>query len=240
MSKTIKVLLIILVLLAIVGIAGTAYWLGQRKGEKLAEQKTGEGTESVIPKGWTEEPAPESKPEEGEVVQPKIEVEQFEYQPFTTADQKFSFEYPKTWVKSEIADASSVLPKELVDKYNIKFPALVTYYSATELVQISLMHYEFQSGQTSEQIVSQLLEEARNLGNKVEILNQTINAQNVILEEMVESGNLKLRTKEKILFLEEKEGKKPAYIFSISVLEKDWQKYEPVINHIFESGKLIY
>lgn len=233
MSKSIKFLLGILVILVVIGAAGTAYWLSQKQ-EKKSE------VESLIPKGWTEE-EPEQKVEQKEGAmspEPTVKTEQFKYQTYVTSDQKFSFSYPQHWIKSEISDPTSVLPTDLISKYNAKIPVIITYATSNELIQISLMYYEFKAGQTPLQAMNELIQDAKLQGAKIEIINQQESLESYMIESRIEKNNLKLRAKEKMFFLAEKEDKQPAYIFSISVLDKDWNKYVSLVDQIFESAKL--
>lgn len=197
----------------------------------------------LIPRGWTEEPEPKTEERteqetETKTLESRIEAEQFSYQTCVTSDQKFSFSYPQQWIKSEISDPSSVLPKDLVSKYNAKIPVMISYSNPNELVQISLMYYEFKAGQTPTQAMNELIQDTKSRGTKMEIINQQGSTNSYMIESRVEESNLKLHAKEKMFFLAEEESKQPAYIFSISVLEKDWDRYTALVNHILESAQL--
>ncbi len=177
------------------------------------------------------------KLKENEEEASKINPDSLSYVKFTSEDEKFTINYPESWIKSEIKDLSQVASKEVVEKYNLEMPLMITLPAAGKLVQLAVTKYEFDAVKKIDTIIEELMGDTEVQGVSAEIISKKTSEDLADFEAKYTQNGLNLHSKEKLFLLPTKENTRIGYVASFLTLEKDWNEYEKVADFIISSAR---
>lgn len=162
-------------------------------------------------------------------------VEEMTYETFQTEDGYLSFEIPSAWIRTEIKNLETVLPKEFVDKYQLTMPLIL---SDPRGAQASLSVYRFEKGTGLNSVMDALRADLVALGQPYnEVSRQTV-GDSLVVDSTVDAGQgvtVKVRD---VLFLTPGADKDTVYNISFSAREPNWGEYETIFDHVQNSAKL--
>jgi len=156
------------------------------------------------------------------------------YEVYQTADGNFSFEYPSTWVRTEIEDLDEVLPKYFIDKYQLEMPAALSDPGGA---QITLSIYYFTKGKNLDEIMDTLEAELVAMGQPYNETSRQMVGGSLVVDSTVEEEGGTVRVRD-ILFLVFGEDKDAVYNLSLSAPLASWGKYETTFSRIQNSAGL--
>jgi membrane protein implicated in regulation of membrane protease activity len=162
-------------------------------------------------------------------------AEETVYETFTTADGRFSLEYPTAWIRADIKNLESILPKNFVDKYKLAMPLIL---SDPRGAQITLSVYQFEKGATLAAAMDSFRADLVAMGQPYnEVSRQTV-GEMMVVDSAVDAGQgvtVKVRD---LLFLVPGETTDAVYNISFSAREPNWGDYEAIFNHVQTSAEL--
>lgn len=143
--------------------------------------------------------------------------------------------YPEAFIVLEIKNLESLVPKEIIEKRNLKLLLLAIDPSGRS--QLSVSESEFDASLTPEQVIEESKEDNRLQGTEMKILSVEGDERSVIVEtELVVKGST-LRTKEKLIFVRVPgQSKMKVYGVSILTTPDDYSRYLPLIDEIIQEA----
>lgn len=214
MKKVSKPLIIGGALLGILLVGGgTFFYLRQRKPEEEVR------SERKLPEPLVKPPA----------------AEEITYETFETQDGNLSFDYPTTWISTDIdKNLETILPKNFIDKYELRMPLFLTDPRGA---QITLSVYRFEKGVDLNAVMDSLEADLAALGSPYnEVSRQTV-GETLVVDSTVDAGGITVQVRD-ILFLAAGEEKNTIYNIGLSAPQSVWGEYEPIFFHIQNSAKL--
>ena len=196
---------------------GFFFWR-QKKTKSVSEEQTRE----------------ERKAPEPLVVPPS--AEEMPYETFQTEDGQFSFDYPATWISTDIgAQLETLLPKEFIDKYNLSMPLLLSDLRGT---QLGLSTYHFEKGLGLSAIMDTLKEELVAMGQPYNEVGRGMVGEFLVVDSTVDAGQgVTMRIRD-VLFLAPNDPKNIVYNLSFTARQANWGEYETIFSHIQNSAQL--
>jgi len=156
------------------------------------------------------------------------------YETFTTADGRFSFEYPTTWTRTEIQNLETVLPKEFIDKYELTMPLIL---SDPRGAQTTLSTYRFEKGLDLDAGMDALAAELVEMGQPYNEVDRQTVGDSLVVDSTVETQGVTVQVRD-LLFLILRNEKNTIYNLSFSARQSAWGDYETIFNHIQNSARL--
>jgi hypothetical protein len=213
------ILAIVLLISAIVG----AYLLGKRQSEQDNNHEASDTSSSS-------NASSASKPETA------IEVNSLQYTTYVSDDALVSFQYPDTWIKSEIPDVSLLVPESIIQKYDPEIPFIATAPIQGEATQVTVSKMSVSSLKLPQAILEEMMQDNSIEGVEASIINSTQINDNIVFESEYQTGNTVMKAKEiMILFDPTGDNTRLGYIVTFQTYEKDWNKYKQVADYIINN-----
>ncbi len=212
--KNIIIIITLLVVLFGVGVGGYYYGLSKEKNCNSQDQISNSKLDNT------------NQNQSSDVISPQS----LTYKDFTYNQLKSK--YPASWIKSEIGDISTVAPKELISKYNLSIPLLVTTTDGGQPIQYTVSIYEFSLDKSIDKIIQELVQDTSINGAKGSIIAQNnISSNESIYELQYEINNTFWKTKEKLLLVQA-DGKNYGVIASLQTSEQFYNKYQLLADYL--------
>jgi len=163
-------------------------------------------------------------------------AEEMPYETFQTEDGQFSFDYPATWISTDIgAQLETLLPKEFIDKYKLSMPLLLSDLRGT---QLGLSTYHFEKGLGLGAIMDTLKEELVAMGQPYNEVGREMVGESLVVDSTVDAGQgVTMRIRD-VLFLAPNDPKNIVYNLSFSARQSNWGDYETIFDHLQNSAQL--
>lgn len=219
MRKSIKIILIFLGIVFLIGIL-TSYF-GRKYLGKLEEIIPPEKLSQL--QGISPEQLLKSKEKE-------------EYNEFISPDGKLKMKYLSDWIEIKNEVLEKTIPEEYRERYELKplFSAQ-KFKTGGECAQLLISQGSFTAGISFEEIIEEMKESNRQQGWNMELLKSEFKEKEVIFEAKYQKeGRYDVRSKEKIVFGEEKD-----YLISFITFDKDWGRFIDEANSILNSVQII-
>lgn len=197
---------------------GGFFYFQKQKSEKATSEK-----EEVRPEAERPTPA---------VVPPP--AEEMPYETFQTEDEKLSLEYPSAWIRAEIKNLETVFPKELIDKYELAIPLIL---SDPRGAQLTLAKYHFDKSMDLDAIMDALIAELAALGTPYSETSRETVGDALIVDSQIKLGTSVARVRD-LLYLIPAEPKNIVYDISLTAAEGAWAEAETVFSHVQNSVQL--
>jgi len=162
-------------------------------------------------------------------------AEEMTYEPFTTADGNLSFEYPQAWVRTEIKNLETVLPKNFIDKYELAMPLIL---SDPRGAQATLSAYQFEKGITLDAAMESFRADLVAMGQPYNEVSRQMVGDVLVVDSTVDAGQgvtVKVRD---ILFLVPGPDKDAIYDICFNARQENWGDYQSIFDHVQTSAKL--
>ena len=143
--------------------------------------------------------------------------------------------YPEAFIIAEIENLESLIPREIIEKRNLKLLLLAVDPSGRS--QLSVSESEFDAYLTADQVFEELEKDQQLRGIETKILSAEGDERSVIVEtELVVKGST-FRTKEKLIFVRVPgQSKMKVYGISILTTPDDYSRYLPLIDEIIQEA----
>ena len=198
-------------------IAGGGFFFWRQKKTKSASE---------------EQPREEREAPEPLVVPPS--AEEMPYETFQTADGNLSFEIPSAWIRTEIQNLETVLPKDFIDKYELAMPLIL---SDPRGAQVTLSTYRFEKELDLDAVMDALAAELVNLGQPYNEVGRGTVGDSLVVDSTVDTQGVTVQVRD-ILFLAPNADKNVIYNLSFSARQANWGDYETIFDHIQNSATL--
>ncbi len=182
-------------------------------------------------------------PEEGtrserEIPEPLVvppSAEETTYETFQTTDGQFSFDYPATWISTDIDKSlETILPKNFIDKYELRMPLFLTDPRGA---QVSLSVYRFDKDADLNAVMDALEADLVSLGSPYNEVSRKFVGEALVVDSTVDTVGVTMQIRD-VLFLSPSDPKNIIYNLSFSSPQTFWSEYEPIFSHIQDSAKL--
>ncbi len=179
-------------------------------------------------------PKDETQTERREPLVVPPSAEEMPYETFETADGNLSFEYPAAWIRTEIQNLETVLPKEFIDRYELTMPLIL---SDPRGAQASLSTYHFDKGLDLDAVMDALKAELVALGSPYDEISREIVGDSLVVDSTVEAQGVTVQVRD-VLFLVPNDPKNIIYNLAFSARQPNWGEYETIFDRIQNSAKL--
>lgn len=177
-------------------------------------------------------PPPEREAPTPLVAQPP--ADQMVYKTFKSADGKFSFDYPSAWAQIDIKNLESMIPKELIDKRELKMPLLLTDPNGGRLI---LTTYRFDKNVDLNQVMDDLKSDSAQMGAPYEEIGRKTVGNSLVVDYKIKAGGVVMMSRD-IVFLSPGAVKNDIYIVSLSATENTWTKFDIIFTRVQSSANL--
>ena len=161
-------------------------------------------------------------------------AEEMPYETFQTADGNLSFEIPSAWIRTEIQNLETVLPKDFIDRYELTMPLIL---SDPRGAQASLSTYRFEKGIDLDAVMDALKAELVAMGQPYDEISRQMVGDSLVVDSTVEAQGVTLQIRD-ILFLVPNDPKNIIYNISFSARQSNWGEYETIFDRIQNSTQL--
>lgn len=215
-------IVIILSIALILALGGAGYFY-------LQTQKSGVAKDNIK----TAKDAPPSKREAPAPLVAQPPADQMVYKTFKSADSKFSFEYPSTWTQIDIKNLESMIPKDLIDKRELKMPLLLTDPTGGRIVFTT---YRFGKNLDLNQVMDELKADSAKLGVPYEETSRKTVGNSLVVDYKIKAGGVMMSRD--LVFLAPGADKNDIYALSLSAIENTWSKFDTIFSRVQSSAKL--
>jgi hypothetical protein len=179
---------------------------------------------------------PTEQPQEqrGPLVVPPS-AEETVYGNFATADGHLALEYPSAWIRADIKNLESILPKNFIDKYGLTMPLIL---SDPRGAQISLSTYQFEKGTTLDAAMEAFKADLVAMGQPYNEVSRRMVGEMMVVDSTVDAGQGTTVKVRDLLFLVPGDEKDAVYNISFSARQESWSDYEAIFNHVQSSAQL--
>lgn len=161
-------------------------------------------------------------------------ADQMVYKTFNSSDAKFSFEYPSTWTQIDIKNLESMIPKDLIDKRELKMPLLLTDPTGGRLV---LTTDRFDKKLDLNQVMDELKADSAKLGAPYEEISRKMVGNSLVVDYKIKAGGVIMMSRD-LVFLTPGVDKNDIYVVSLSATEQTWSKFDTIFARVQSSAKL--
>lgn len=162
-------------------------------------------------------------------------AEEMTYETFTTADGNLSFEYPATWISTDINESlETFLPKDFIDKRELSIPLFLTDPRGA---QLTLSVYRFEKGLDLNAVMDALEADLVSLGQPYNKVSRETVGETLLVDSTVDVQGVPVQIRD-VLFLAPNEPKNIVYNLSFSARQENWSNYETIFSHIQSSAQL--
>lgn len=180
-----------------------------------------------------EVPSPQKEAPTPLVAQPP--ADQMVYKTFKSADGKFSFDYPTTWTQIDIKNLESIVPKDMIDKNELKMPLLLTDPSGGRLV---FSTYRFDPKMNLDQAMDSLKLDSEKMGAPYEETDRKMAGDSLVVDYKLRTGGIVVRGRD-LVFLSPGQVKNDIYVVSLAAApEKTWNNFDIIFTRVQSSAKL--
>lgn len=162
-------------------------------------------------------------------------ADQMVYKTFKSADGKLSFDYPTTWIQIDIKNLESIVPKDMIDKNELKMPLLLTDPTGGRLV---FSTYRFDSKMDLDQVMDSLKADSEKMGAPYEEINRKTEEESLVVDAKIRAGGVVMMNRD-IVFMVAGSPKNNIYILSLASPENVWTKFDTIFARVQSSAKLI-
>lgn len=212
----IVIVLLIALVLALAG-AGYFYFQSQKAQETIQKRN--------VPRPSGVAPTPL-------VAQPP--ADQMVYKEFRTTDGKFSFEYPSTWTQIDIKNLESMIPKDLIDKRELKMPLLLTDPTGGRIVFTT---YRFDNNLDLNRVMDEIKSDSAKMGVPSEEISRKTEKQSLVVDSKIRAGGVVMMNRD-IVFLVAGSPKNSIYVVSLASPENVWAKFDTIFTKVQSSIQL--
>lgn len=161
-----------------------------------------------------------------------------DYKEFTSPDGKLKMQYRSDWLEIKDGNQQKFLPE--TGKYGLKHLFLALKPEIGKFVQLTISEGNFDTQKTPEEIIEEMKESNLKQGWSMELIKPEVKTTEVIFEAKYKKvDRYNLHSKEKILLLEEKEGKRKVYLIAFVTFDKNWQEFEKEAEEIISSVQFV-
>lgn len=214
-EKGFSLVVIVLSIALILALTGAGYFY-------LQTQKT---TTKDVPLPKREAPTPL-------VAQPP--ADQMVYKTFKTTNGKFSFEYPSTWIQIDIKNLESMIPKDLIDKRELKMPLLLTDPTGGRIVFTT---YRFDKSLNLSQVMDEMKADSTKMGAPYEETGRKMVENSLVVDYKIKAGGVMMIGRD-LVFLVPGVDRNDIYVVSLSATETTWSKFDTIFSRVQSSAKL--
>lgn len=161
-------------------------------------------------------------------------ADQMVYKEFKTSDGRFSFEYPSTWIQIDIKNLESMIPKDLIDKRELKMPLLLTDPTGGRIV---LTTYRFDKSLNSNQVMDELKDDSVKMGAPYEETGRKAVDNSLVVDYKIKAGGVVMMGRD-LVFLAPGADKNNIYVVTLSAAENAWNKFETIFARVQSSPRL--
>lgn len=161
-------------------------------------------------------------------------ADQMVYKTFQSSDNKFSFEYPSTWTQIDIKNLESMIPKDLIDKRELKMPLLLTDPTGGRVVFTT---YRFDKNLDLNQVMDEMKADSATMGAPYEETSRKLDNNSLVVDYKIKAGGVVMMGRD-IVFLSPGQSKNDVYVVSLSATENTWNKFETIFTRVQSSIKL--
>lgn len=214
---------IILLVALVLALGGAGYFYLQ------AQKGQGSKNEIKTPK--------DGRPPKREAPTPLVAqppADQMVYKTFESTDRKFSFEYPSTWTQIDIKNLESMIPKDLIDKRELKMPLLLTDPTGGRIVFTT---YRFDKNLDLNQIMDEMKADSAKMGAPYEETGRKLDNNSLVVNYKIKTAGVVMMGRD-IVFLSPGQVKNDIYVVSLSATENNWSKFDTIFARVQSSVKL--
>jgi len=162
-----------------------------------------------------------------------------EIKEFVSPDGKLKINYTSDWGEIKSGDLEKIIPKEQVDKYELKALFSAQKAATGNFAQIIISEGTFDVQKKIEEITEEMRESNQLDGWNMTIFNLEANEHEGVFEaKYTKPDRYTVHTKEKIIFLSPENEKKKAYLIGFIAFDKDWSGLEKEATEILDSVQL--
>ncbi|MBI3103517.1 hypothetical protein HYZ05_01110 [Candidatus Daviesbacteria bacterium] len=222
-EKGVTPVVIVLSIALVVALAGVGYFY-------LQTQKSGSSKDNI--KTAKDVPPPKREAPTPLVAQPP--ADQMVYKTFKSADSQFSFDYPVSWTQIDIKNLESIVPKEMIDKNELKMPLLLTDPTGGRLV---FSTYRFDSKMDLDQVMDSLKADSERMGAPYEEISRKTEEESLVVDAKIRAGGVIVMNRD-IVFMVADSPTNSVYVISLASPENVWTKFETIFAKVQSSAKL--
>jgi len=161
-------------------------------------------------------------------------AEETVYETFTTTDGWFSFEYPTAWIRADIKNLESILPRDFIDKYELTMP-LILYDPRG--AQISCSVYHFAQGQDLNAVMDAFKADLVAMGQPYNEVSRQMVGDVLQVDSTVTVSGTTINVRD-LLFLAAGELKETVYDISFTAPQSFWDANRSIFDHLQDSAQL--
>lgn len=208
----------------VLALAGAGYFYLQSKSSQGANNNIKTAKDAPPPKRETPTPL---------VAQPP--ADQMTYKLFRSSDNKFSFDYPASWTQIDIKNLESMIPKDLIDKRELKMPLLLTDPTGGRIVFTT---YRFDKNLDLNQVMDEMKADSAKMGAPYEETSRKPASNSLVVDYKIKAGGVVMMGRD-LVFLAPGANKNDIYVVSVSATETTWTKFETIFTKIQSSVKVL-
>lgn len=210
---------IVLSIALAIALAGVGYFYFQsQKAQETIQKRNAPQPSAVAPTPLVAQPP----------------ADQMTYKEFKTADGKFSFEYPSTWTQIDIKNLESMIPKDLIDKRELKMPLLLTDPSGGRIVFTT---YLFDKSLDINGVMDEMKADSAKMGAPYEEVDRKMVGNSLVVNYKLRTGGVVMMGRD-LVFLSPGQIKNDIYVVSLAATEKTWNNFDIIFIHVQSSAKL--
>lgn len=161
-------------------------------------------------------------------------ADQMVYKTFKSNDNKFSFDYPTTWTQIDIKNLESMIPKEMIEKNELKMPLLLTDPSGGRLV---FSTYRFDKNLDLNQVMDEMKADSEKMGAPYEEIDRKMAGDGLVVNYKLRTGGVIMMGRD-LVFLSAGQIKNDIYVISLAATEKTWNNFDIIFTRVQSSAKL--
>lgn len=212
-------IIIVLSLALVLALVGAGYfYLQSQKTQEAIQKRNAPRPSAVAPTPLVAQPS----------------ADQMVYKTFKSDDGKLSFDYPSTWTQIDIKNLESMIPKDLIDKRELKMSLLLTDPTGGRIVFTT---YRFDNNLDLNQVMDEIKADSTKMGAPYEEISRKMVDNSLVVDYKIRAGGVVMMSRD-LVFLAPGVDKNDIYIVSLSATEQTRSKFDPIFTKVQSSIQL--
>lgn len=214
-----SLVVIVLSVALVLALVGAGYfYLQSQKTQEAIQKRNAPRSSAVAPTPLVAQPS----------------ADQMVYKTFNSSDAKFSFEYPSTWTQIDIKNLESMIPKDFIDKRELKMPLLLSDPTGGRLV-LTISRFDKKMDLT--QVMDEIKSDSAKMGAPYEEINRKAVGNSLVVDYKIQAGGVVMMGRD-LVFLSPGQIKNDIYVLSLAATEKTWNNFDTIFTKVQSSVAL--